>query len=508
VPGATPEEAAHFRELALKNIRYVLDMTDANFMTPHYSRGRDWGKTICEWQYNFLFRSAKIIHERSLGTPAFRAELDRVILGGTEKLRGRAQNATASEFPGNHFTWTALLLYEVGRHYGRDGLTAAGARAFSQSILPFQKEHGGFPEGGGIVVTYALVTTHAVSDYAELSGDSSARTAVERAFPFFTSFTFPDGTHATVADCRTRYQPVPVMFLPHGFLRLAGGPQFCLDRVRRMRRRLARHPLSDNGAQALAFYADFVERLFRSSSSEAWEACAVPQVRSPVVARLDSADWSAFLSCQRNAESPDRFHLDSQNFVEAWHRKAGSVLGGGNSKFAPHFSTFRKRTGSRGYIPTGARFTRHGPDRAVGEYLFDGDRLQAGVAVRGEELILSFRVLHQHNANDIYEAAVSLLVRPGEKIRFSGMDHAVRVAPNACIERGFAVGERAFTWRTLTVIVPQGTTFRYPVIPYNPYRQDTLAGPDEYVARLCVTLSAQESRIVIRPSKEAANAPG
>ena len=416
-------------------------------------------------------------------------------------MRDRVQNATASGFPGNHFTWTALLLYEVGRHYGRDGLAAAGAKAFSQSILPFQDAYGGFPEGGGIVVTYALVTTDAVSDYAELSGDASARAAVERAFRFFKCFTFPDGTHATVADCRTRYQPVPLMFLPHGFLRMAGGPQFCLNRIRRMQRRLASHPLTDNGAQALAFYADFVERLFRNSGSDAWETCTVPQGRSPVVARLDSADWSAFLSCQRNAESSDRFHLDSQNFIEAWHRKAGCVLGGGNSKCAPLFSTFRKRTGSRGYIPTGARITRQGPDCAAGEYLFDGDRLQAGVAVHGGELTLSFRVLHQNNPDDIYEAAVSLLVRAGEKIRFSGLDHAIRVVPNACIERDFAAGEREFTWRALTVVVPQGTTFRYPLIPYNPYRQDTLAGPDEYVARLCVPLSARTSRIIIRPSK-------
>ena len=190
VPGARPEEAAHFRELALNNIRYMLDITDADFLTPHYSRGRDWGKIICEWQYNFLFRSAKIIQERSLGAPGFRSELDRVVLGGTGKLRDGMRGAAATKFPGNHFTWTALLAYEVGRHYGRRDLAADGEKAFAADILPYQEAHGGWPEGG-IVVTYALVTAHAVSDYAELSGDAAARAAIAKALPFFQFLTFP-----------------------------------------------------------------------------------------------------------------------------------------------------------------------------------------------------------------------------------------------------------------------------------------------------------------------------
>ena len=216
--------------------------------------------------------------------------MDRIVLGGTEKLRNTPQNAVPHGFPGNHFTWIALLLYEVGRHYDRDDLKDAGAKSFRESVLPYQETRGGFPEGGGIVVGYALVTTHAVSDYAELSDDAEARAAVERAFPFFEWFTFPDGTNPTVADCRMLYHAGPPMFLPHEFLRLAGGPQFCLDLIRAKQRQLAHHPLSDNGAQALAFYADFVERLFRNSDSDAWEVYTVPKAQPAVVARLDSPD--------------------------------------------------------------------------------------------------------------------------------------------------------------------------------------------------------------------------
>ena len=133
------------------------------------------------------------------------------------------------------------------------------------------------------------------------------------------------------------------------------------------------------------------------------------------VARLDNADWSALLSCQRNAESPSRFASDSQNFIEAWHRQAGCVLGGGGSKYAPRFSTFRKRTGSRGYIPTDATLTVHAPDRAACEYAFDADRLQAELALSGEELYLNFRIVRRQDADDIYEAAIFLPFGPARK---------------------------------------------------------------------------------------------
>jgi hypothetical protein len=505
VPGAKPKEAGRFRELALKNIRYVLNITDADFMTPHYSRGRDWGKTLCEWQYNFLFRSAAIIQERRLSTPAFRAELDRAVLGGTEKLRGTIRGAAMPAFPGNHFTWTALLLYEVGRHYDRRDLAADGERAFAENVLPFQEGHGGWPEGGGIVVTYALVTTHAVSDYAELSGRAAARAAVEKAFPFFKCFTFADGTHAVVADCRMRYSPVPSVFLPHGFLHLTGGPEFCLNRIQGKRRHLENHELSDNGAQGLAFYADFVERLFRSAGAEAWDECPAPRLGALPVARLDNADWSALLSCQRNAETPSRFCYDSQNFIEAWRRKAGCVLGGGNGKYAPRFSTFRKTTGSRGYIPTDATLTVRAPDNAVCEYAFDEDRLQAELTLSGRELHLNFRILRRQDPDDLYEAAIFLVVRLGEVILFPGQVPSVHVDATRSIQHSFAADECEFVWRGLTFTVPEGAVLDYPIIPHNPYKQDSLPGPEEYVARLGITLSAEESRIVIHPAGRGRN---
>ena len=48
VPGASQKERDIFREIALANVRYILSMTDADYHTPHFSRGRDWGRHVGE----------------------------------------------------------------------------------------------------------------------------------------------------------------------------------------------------------------------------------------------------------------------------------------------------------------------------------------------------------------------------------------------------------------------------------------------------------------------------
>jgi hypothetical protein len=176
------------------------------------------------------------------------------------------------------------------------------------------------------------------------------------------------------------------------------------------------------------------------------------------------------------------------------------VLGGGNSKYAPRFSTFRKTTGSRGCLPTDATLTVRAPDNAACEYAFDEDRLRAELALSGRELHLNFRILRRQNPDDLYEAAIFLVVRLGEEILFPGPGPGVRVDATRSIQHRFAAGECEFVWRGLTFTVPEGAVLDYPVIPHNPYRQDSLPGPEEYVARLGIPLSAEESRIVIRPA--------
>ena len=236
-----------------------------------------------------------------------------------------------------------------------------------------------------------MVTAQVVSLYAEASGNEVARVAMDRALGFFLAFQLPDGSSAVVVDGRMRHRPRPMLFFPPGFLRDPAGRSLCLGRIRGGLLDLRNRGISDNGVQGLAFYGAFV------SSLMAWgEACGTSSVVAPETlpaVRLDAGQWTALLGWQLTPEHPSRFILDSRNFIEVYHADSGYLVGTGNSKFSPRFSTLRRRDGGREYIPSAARCVRRSPGESVALYELGADRVEISLVCEGDGLVLRFHQL-------------------------------------------------------------------------------------------------------------------
>ena len=88
VPGATSQEKADYLGLALGNIEYAFSITDAEFHTPHYSRGKDWGRHISEWFNYYLLCSLELLERHQLGSAQLRGRLAKIVLGavGLERV--------------------------------------------------------------------------------------------------------------------------------------------------------------------------------------------------------------------------------------------------------------------------------------------------------------------------------------------------------------------------------------------------------------------------------------
>jgi hypothetical protein len=503
VPGLSGDEAAACRRAALRNIEYMLSITSEDFSTPHYSRGVDWGRHHGDWSNFFLLHSLRIIDEKGLGSADFRQALQRAHRGAVGRIYERCLQqhggfAPGAKFPGNHAVWDMVAIYEAGLQYGQKQWSDFAREVFARLILPTHAEHGGWPEADGVVVNYAMVAAQAVSLYAELSGDPAARQAVERAEPFFEFFSFGDETTPVVADCRMRYSRSPfAAFLAPGFLRCAGGPDFCLRRTEALLGWLNRSDVFDNGAQGLAFYATFAESLFRNGAQADWNTVRADRPPALPVRKLEAGPWIAFLSHQLNGETDSRFGLDAQNFIEVWHREGGYLVGGGNSKYQPLVSTFRKRTGTRSYIPRGARLVDAAPDRAVCEYDFDDAALEARLSADERRLSIEFRAVSQVRKDDAFEAALTLPVQPGETVEVAGSAHRWVIEPDHRIEHYFAPGALTLVWRGRRFTVPQGAFLFFPVVPHNPYTQNTLPPSDHYVARLSFEIGPEAKAVVI-----------
>ena len=96
IPGATAQEKADYLRFALGNIEYGLSITDAEFHTPHYSRGKDWGRHISEWFNYYLLCSLELLVRHQLGTPDLRTRLAKVVAGVVETLHGRFATKVSS----------------------------------------------------------------------------------------------------------------------------------------------------------------------------------------------------------------------------------------------------------------------------------------------------------------------------------------------------------------------------------------------------------------------------
>jgi len=491
VPGATPSERDQFRALALHNIEYCLGMTDAEFHTPHYSRGRDWGRHIGEWLNYYLLCALEIMEQDGIGSADIRDKMRVAIAGATDALYQRflAKFAiTPSEFVGNHDTWHALLFYRAGCYFKRREWQEYGQDFMSRCVLPFQSTDGYWPEAHGIVVGYSLVTALAVSVYSELSGDQAALAAIGKVIGFTDYFTFPDGSNAVVVDVRMRYHRRPMAFMPPGFLRNPNGVVLAMRNIRALRECLMESGIMDNGAQAFAFFGSFTEVLYAPRPNTVTVSDFSPK-NIPAV-RINRDGWVGYVGWQLAPEwGSNRFVLDSQNFLELWHAKAGYLAGTGNSKSMPRFSTVRRTSHGRAYVPDRALGRRINEHEALAEFDYGSDTVAVRMTITDGSCEIAARII-RHESGATYEFALLLAVEPDEVIDHSSTESTI------CPERLLNIKDE-FQWRGIHWQLPAAANFEYPIVPHNSYTQNGMPKPSDYVARISFKLEPHEQSILI-----------
>lgn len=486
---ASLRKKTHWRRLALRNIHYLLDIAGSDFRVPCFSRGKSWGRIHGDWMLFFLHRSQALINRGGLATKAFRSRLEEMLREGVrasfEEFRAQhdpEMRAASGRFPGNHAAWFATLFYEVGKARGEQNFVRFARAFFQKLVLPSQGEDGFWPEGGGIVAVYGMVTAQAVSLYAEASGDKAAVAAVGRFFQAYRRLTFPDLSVSCVADCRMVYRRSPCLLLPGLFPAFEGGAAFCIESIRACEQWYQREPLQDNDAQMAAFFSVFAASL---AHGKALPVRRPPPIVWKEVATLERPGWKGFLSAQLNEGMSSRWTLDAQNFLDLWCADSGLIVGGGNSKYGPLLSTFRKPGGSRAFIPTTARILESSGEHAVAEYAFgkDGARVSLHLDEHGAEISMQGR----KNSCSL-EAAVILVVSKGDVLNLAD-GRSFRIDPEELLELDFSATCHEMNLRGVKVVVPENARLTYPVHVWNPYSQTSLGGAVR--ARLAWPLSAQ-----------------
>ncbi len=283
-----------------------------------------WGDIYMPWTYSRWIRAYALTKD---AMPKDRREKwDKALTLGFEGIAREEMSKRLANIPCHH----AMGLYIAGKAFNRSDWCEKAA-AYMHKVVDYQNPGGFWSEHAGPVVIYNTVYLDAIGTYFAISKDEYVRPALERATRFHIAMTYPDGTPVETVDERNKYEEsilapnVGVSFTPEG----RGYLKQQLDR------RSKKSKLLLNNDQAASFMLYGEEGDLKASV-----ATEVAMTGDHNAMTRRAGPWFTCLSAYHTNVSQSRWIQDRQNLVSLYHDKTGVILGGGNTKLQPLWSTF------------------------------------------------------------------------------------------------------------------------------------------------------------------------
>ncbi len=462
--------------------------------------GSRWGPTYMPWSMYHWLETYVLL--RDVLDPPRQARWEEGLNLAYAGIANELQNPHVHNIP----TWKGMALYRAGQVFARPDWQERGQHMVHLAAEA-QTPQGYWREHHGPTTLYNLVYVHAIGLYHIFSGDDSVLPCLKRATRFHIHYTYPDGRVVETIDGRVKYHDhvsdlahASFALFPEGrrYVRLLvenmardrqrnPGPRMSyVIRSGSIRIANARYGLSPRLASAYLHYREGPEAPIPQDQA----AYAIHDEGLALIRRRDG--WFYCLSEMVTPPVETRWGQDRQNFVSIWHERSGLIVGGGNSKAQPLWSTF---------------VVGEGEDAA---YLPDSAALHPGTS--GDTLALTY-------GGCTCTLGVRVIGRERLEIDLSGASDGtsrgqllLRLVPNGSLHT--ASGTRLPTdmsgWKADTrqaggwvahngwrVYMPPDSTLTWPVYPFNPYAADGAAPIEEAVAILSVPLSSAPASVAI-----------
>ena len=432
-----------------------------------------WGQIHMPWTYSRWIRSYALVRE---AMPAASREIwERGLLLGFRGIR-RYMDHEVQNIPAHH----AMALYIAGQCFENADWQEA-ARTFMARAVAAQDPAGFWSENYGPGLGCSMVYMEAIGTYYAAAHDASVLPALERGARFHAALLWPDGTPITTVDERQVYHRERSIGNV-GFSHTAAGRGFLVRQTQMLR---------DQGGLVNADYA--ATMLVYGGSGEG-ETAVVQGDQARFVLGDHKAlvqrdrPWQVCLSAYSCPPPRNRWIQDRQNLVDVFHEDLGLLIGGGNTKLQPYWSTFtvgdpnqvRHRSGAANpdftpttdlrWVPTRSALNPDTTPPSL-DLIYHGHsgRVTAAVAADGG-LLLTYDAIAL--AGSPFAAHVPFLKRQG-RIRFAA-GQALYLA-EATVTLTQAQSGDWFEWDGMRVDIPPGATLLWPVRQHNPYAKDGLA---------------------------------
>jgi len=458
-------------------------------------RGKDnstWGQIHMPWTYSRWIRTYALVHDAMpvATRGAWEKGLQLGFRGIRRNMDGPTQNITAHN---------AMALFLAGQSFGNEDWQEA-ARRFLEKVVAVQDAAGFWSENCGPVVSHNMVYMEALGIYYKASGDASVLPALERGARFHVDMLWPDGTPIATVDERQAYHRERSLGNV-GFSHTPVGRGFLIAQTR---------PLREEHRDVSADFA--ASMLCHGGQGEGENLPIQDDQRHSVLGDnkalvLRRDPWQICFSAYCCPVPRSRWIQDRQNLVDVFLDGLGVVIGGGNTKLQPYWSTFtvgdpgevRHRPGDANpdfaphtetrWVPTRSALN---PDRTAPslELTYHDHIGRVGAEfLESGELRLTYEAVgavRQH-----FEAHVPFLRRQG-RIRFaSGL--SVYLTEEPVVLRAAQTGAW-FEWDGLRAEVPVGATLTWPARQHNPYAKDGAAPLANAKLVMILPFSAEQRR--------------
>jgi len=442
-----------------------------------------WGQVHQPWTYSRWVRAYQLVGEAL--PPASKARWEAGLRLGLGAIRRSAGGAV-----GNMTAHNMMALYIGGQCFGEDDWCRAAA-GYLQRTVEEQEEGGYWSEHCGPLIGYNGVYVELLGLYYHASRDAVVLGALERAAQFHASVLLPNGAATPGIDERQLYHD-GVDIGNVGLSWTDAGRGYLSHQLWR-RSEGGTRPVDADYAATMLLYSG--SGPIAAMPSAADESTTVLTTVSAATKRIKPWQWTftAFPCRPPNF----RWVQDRQNLIDIYHDDLGLVVGGGNTKLQPYWSTFTvgdpallahtpgdtapnflpdvdllwtPDMASINVEPRALRMAlKYGPadlNRQIGHGPY---RVRAGLDDAGAVLTLTFRAPRGRRA----EAHLPLLYR-GTRL-FAADGRRITLGSDTLSLTAAELGGEVLYYG-LRVGLPEGSRLLWPALPHNPYKSDGSAG--------------------------------
>jgi hypothetical protein len=489
------ESAHHHSDHLLEGIllggNALIEDADDNAMWTFRKKDHStWGQIHQPWTYSrwirayCLTRDAFASEDRKRWDNFLQFAFTRI----SEENLARLHN-----IPAHH----AMALYFAGTLFEREEWLNQ-SREFLHQVVDSQTPDGWWAEHAGPVVMYNFVYVESVGTYYSISKDEYVLPSLERAAGYHSNFVYPDGSIVETIDGRNSWHAGVRVGNP-GFAHTAKGRGFLKQQ----------HALHIAGGSN--FGADYAASILHHGTESEYEPTASSAGERTYRMSDDAlvvrkGPWFYVLSAYCTPVPTNRWGQDRQNFVSVYHDRLGLIIGGGNTKLQPMWSTFTVGDTS---------LLKHTPGEANPEFTPDiplthvpsESKLAADASEisfkYGEETcsvtveVVSDSELHlileaTTNSGMPVEAHITLIPHQDQSLSTSAVE-SVSFTEEP-IDQNVTWIEHA-GWR---LELPEGASFLWPTYPHNPYRKGGEGFLDEALISVRIPFAEGKNRRVVK----------